>query len=280
MIDAGFLQELDRFRVIMKKHIHSKYSGDRESKTSGSGLTFRDHRKYERGDDVRTVDWRVYARTEEYIIKRYEEERNMQVHIVIDSSGSMNYGQKFDYASMIGLGFAYIGLKNNEKFEISTFNETLEKFKPRKGATQINSLITQLNNVKLQGTSKFSECLKQYKQAIKSKSFVVIISDCLFDISEIKNALSLFKKSDVILIQVLDKTEKDLSLNGDVVLTDLERPLSKIRTFIGARLKQNYQNKLTKHIAEIKNVCDTLGVKFASVSTDTPVFDVFYDVLN
>lgn len=282
MIDTSFLRQLDRFHIILKKRVHSAYSGSRESQAAGSGLVFKDHRQYVPGDDVRSIDWKVYARTDEYFIKRYEEERNMRIHIVIDSSASMNFGRKykkFEYASMIGLGFAYMGLRDNEKFEISTFSNSLTRFRPRKGANQLMSILDQLNSLKLDGKSKFSECMETYKEAINTKSMVIIISDFLFDVSKLRDTLFRFKKSEVVLVQVLDGEEVNLGIDGEVILRDSEEQSSWLRTFITNRLRINYEAEMALHRNKIKDICEASNVKFVSVSTDKPIFDTFYDIL-
>ena len=282
MIDTSFLKQLDRFNIILKKRIHSAYSGSRESQAAGAGLVFKDHRQYTPGDDLRAIDWKVYARTDDYFIKRYEEERNMRVHIVIDASASMNFGKKFkkfEYASMVGIGFAYMALRDNEKFEISTFSNELKRFRPKKGANQLLSILDQLNGLALDGKSKFSDCLEQYKEAINTKSMVIIISDFLFDLSKLRNTLFRFRKSDVLVVQVLDQEEVNLGIDGDVILRDSENPISSLRTFITNRLRNNYESELTTHTTKLKKICEEQNIKFLSVSTDKPIFDTFYELL-
>src|SRR3989338_2876940 len=124
MIDTAFLEHLKRFSLIVKKRVTSAYHGQKASTAHGRGISFKDYRIYAQGDDFRSIDWKVYARTDDLYVKNYEEERNLAVHIIVDGSGSMDYGKprsKFDYASMLGVGFAYLALKDNEKFQVSTF---------------------------------------------------------------------------------------------------------------------------------------------------------------
>src|SRR4030042_1668123 len=123
MIKTDFLRQLDRFSLILTKRKTSTYVGEKKSPATGKGLIFKDHTQYVPGEDFRSVDWRVFARTDKLFVKRYEEERNATVHILIDMSGSMNFGTectKAEYASMLGLGFAYLAMKNNERFVLCT----------------------------------------------------------------------------------------------------------------------------------------------------------------
>ena len=108
VIDTSFLGQLDKFSLVVNKRVTSNYIGPRKSMALGRGLIFKEHRIYAPGDDIRSIDWRVYARTDDLYVKTYEEERNLTVHIIVDYSASMGFGKavsKFDYASMLGVGF-------------------------------------------------------------------------------------------------------------------------------------------------------------------------------
>jgi uncharacterized protein (DUF58 family) len=280
-IDISFLKELDRFNIVLKRRVLSKYQGERQSHAEGQGLVFSDYKDYVPGDDFRAIDWKVYGRTDKFFIKRFEEERNMTVHIVVDASASMDYGRKmtkFDYASMIGLGFAYMALKNNEKFNFSTFAENLNYLKARKGWNQLLNILGILERLKVTGKSEFSRSFDEYKKYVRSKSFIVIISDFLYDIEEIKAVLSRFNRHEVVVIQVLDPEERRLAFYGDVILEDSELH-TKLRTFISNRLIGNYRSKIETHIRAIKDACEHMDHDFISVTTDNSIFDTFYNVL-
>jgi len=280
-IKTDFLKELDKFQLIIKKKVTSSYSGPRASRSYGRGLIFKDHKEYVAGDDFRTLDWNIYARTENYFIKRYEEERNLTVHIIVDGSASMNFGKnikKFEYASMIGLGFAYMALKNNEKFVFSIFSDKLQPLKPKKGTGHLMEILNFLNNHKITGKSNIQDSLLQYKKFINSRSLVVIISDMLIDAEELKKILPSFKRHELKVIQVLDPIEKELDMTGDLVLHDSETNVF-LRTFISRRLREVYKDRLVVHSKEVENVCQKLNANFISVTTDTPIFDVFSKVL-
>ncbi|MBU1974809.1 MAG: DUF58 domain-containing protein [Nanoarchaeota archaeon] len=265
---------------MLKKRVHSNFQGGRASKNMGAGLVFNDYREYIPGDDFRAIDWKVYARTSKLFIKRYEEERNLNVHIIIDSSGSMNFGtpKKFDYAAMLGLGFSYIAMRNNEKFEISTFSNTLNIYKPKKGMRQLVSITDYLSNLQVKGNSNFYQSLRAYKKVINSKSVVIIISDFLYDIEQIRETLHHYKKNDLIIIQVLDNIEKNLEFEGEVLLTDAESD-QKMRTYFSRRMRKHYKDKLYNHIYNVKDVCDELSAMFLSVTTNVPLFETFYHVV-
>ncbi len=281
MIDVSFLNQIGKFDLIMKKKVLSQYSGERESIMTGEGLVFSDYRNYIPGDDFRQIDWHVYARTDKYFIKRFEEEKNLALHILLDASASMDFGSKitkYEYGAMIGLGFSYLAIKNNEKFDFSTFADNLEYIKPKKGHNALLEILEFLNKKKVTGKSNFNESMAAFKNRLKSKSLIVIISDFLFDPLQLEQTLRLFKKSEIFVIQVLDPEELKFNMAGDFVLKDSEQGHI-IKTFISNRLRSTYRNKLDMHNSVMKNICSSVGANFITVTTDTPIFDTFYSVL-
>ena len=283
MIDISFLHKLDRLSLIITKKVTSNYVGERPSVYTGQGLVFKDYAIYSPGDDFRKIDWKVYGRSDKLFIKRQEEERNLVIHVIVDFSGSMGFGSghltKAEYASMLGVGFAYMALKNNEKFVLSTFADTLDLFKAQRGKRQLANIVKLLNEKKPKGESKFEASLTRYKKLINSKSFVVIISDFLYNPEEIRQALFRFKEHEVVLIQVLDKVEQELQIEGDFKLVDLESK-SVLRTFISPFLRKNYSQLLANHQATIQKICTETGAHFFVFTTDVPIFDAFYKVLS
>jgi uncharacterized protein (DUF58 family) len=280
MIDTSFLNQINRFDLVIKKRVLSQYSGERQSNFMGEGLVFKDYREYIPGDDFRQIDWALYARTDKYFIRRFEEEKNMALHILIDASASMDFGRikKYEYAAMIGLGFAYLAIKNNERFELSNFSERMETLRPKKGKNALGEMLEFLNKAKLKGKSQFYNSLAEFKKRLKSKSMVIIISDFLFDLDEFEKSLQLFKRSEIYVIQVLDKEEVKFNMAGDFVLKDSEHG-DIIRTFVSNRLRSRYRQKLDMHSARLKNICGQIGARFVGVTTDMPIFDTFYQVL-
>ncbi|MBI4146627.1 DUF58 domain-containing protein [Candidatus Woesearchaeota archaeon] len=281
MITADFVHQLDRFSLIVNKRITSNYVGERFSRATGRGLIFKDHVMYEPGEDFRSVDWKVFGRTDRLFIKRYEEERNLTVHVILDYSASMSFGStvtKAEYAGMLGLGFAYLALKNNERFTLSAFSDQIDFFKARKGKTQLASMADYLNHKKPKGSITLEKSLGGYKKLVNSRSYVVILSDFLYPVEDIRNSLQFFKSNQVVCIQVLDKVERNLNLEGDFKLRDLETN-AVMRTYINPFARKQYGKMLGDHIDKIKQVCAEVGAKFYTADTGQSVFDVFYDVV-
>lgn len=280
-IDLDFIHSLDRLKLILKKKVHSDYQGDRETKSFGSGLTFQDYREYVPGDDFRHIDWKIYSRTDKFYIRRFEEERNLTVHILVDNSASMDYGTdltKYEYAAMLGLGFAHIAVRNNEKFNFSTFTTEAHPLHARRGASQIVSMAETLSHVKVQGGTNLLRTMESYRNLVRSRALIVIISDFLYPISEIREVMQRYRRSELFCVQVLDPEERELSVEGDVQLEDAESRRS-LRTYISQRTKQTYQQRLENHIYAIRDVCEHIDASFVSVTTDTPLFETFYHIL-
>lgn len=281
MISTDFLNELDRFHLVVKKRVTSNYMGPRRSISAGRGLTFKDHRVYAPGDDIRLIDWKVFARTDDLHIKTFEAERNLTVHIIMDASASMGFGKpisKFDYAAMIGTGFGYLSMRENEKFQYSTFSEELDVFQPRRGMSQLAGMVHHLNNTKTMGHSKLLESMLQYKKVIGSRSMLILVSDFLIGSEEIIESLYTLGDHEIKIIQVLDPIEKNLNYHGDFKLIDSETKIM-LRTFISPRMRVQHQQMLDIHCAKIEETCARLGMHFYQITTDTPIFDAFYRVL-
>ena len=276
------MRELEKFNLILQNKVSSNYSGQRISTHGGTGLIFKDFTTYSRGDDFRKIDWKLYARTEKYYLRRYEEERNLTLHIVLDASSSMSFGtlsSKFEYASKLALGYAFIAFKNNEKFVLSTFSDDLTLFKPSKGTNQLINILDHLNGLKIKGQSNFLNSLLLYKKRIFSKSLIVILSDFLFNIDDIDQVLALYKNNEIVLVQILDKTEARLDIDGEYLLTDEESNTS-VKTYVSNRLKKRYKNNLQHFQKDLSDICDKYGIKFLKVSNEKDIFDVFYELFH
>ncbi len=280
MITTEFLNGLDRFSLAVKKRVTSKYSGSRQSVAMGRGISVTDHRIYAPGDDIRSIDWKIFARTDNLYVKKYEEEKNLTLHVILDSSASMNYGKpaKYDFAAMLGVGFAYLAFKENEKFQFATFADDITVFQPRKGMGHLISMVDYLNKLKAGKNSKLLESIKKYKKTLGSRSLIIIISDFLYDIEEIKAALVLLANHELKVIQVLDSTEKELAIQGDVKLHDSESGTT-LRTVVTPRMVSQYDRQLSDHILNLERTCFALHADFHVLTTDTPIFDAFYEIL-
>ncbi|MDF1556608.1 MAG: DUF58 domain-containing protein [ANME-2 cluster archaeon] len=283
MISTEFLRELDRFTFAARKRISGQYTGERRSTKVGKGTDAYGFREYERGDDFRTIDWKVYARTEKLYIRQYEEYKDLITHILLDISGSMDYPdegiKKFDYAAMLAVGFAYLVMRENEKFAISTFGDGIDIAKPDRGRGNLLLGIDLLNATVPHGMTGFGSAVEQYSKMIHSRSRVIIISDLLMPLDEVRHALSRMGHHDLIVIQVLDPAEIELSEVGAVKLRDIESS-ERLFTDINSRYASDYRNELDSHTESIKTECNRMNADFFSFRTDLPVFEAIYRTIH
>jgi uncharacterized protein (DUF58 family) len=277
-ITAEFLDQLDRFNLVIHKRVTSNYIGTRASLASGQGLVYEDHRLYAPGDDYRWIDWKVYGRTDKLHVRRFEEERSLTIHILLDKSGSMKFMDKWDYASMLGVGFAYLTMKENEKFQFSTFAEEVENFRPKRGRQHLAAMIHQLNAMKVSGVGDILKAAKSVKRSTFGRSMIIIISDFLYDLKDIETALMMLGKNELKIIQLFEKKEYDLAFKGEFKLKDAETK-GLLQTFISPHLQKVYKDKLGKHCAKLKRMCQDLGAEYHIVTTEQSIFDVFFEVL-
>jgi len=284
MIDLEFIKQLKKLDLLAKKKIISSYAGGKRSLKQGRGIEPVDHREYFPGDDLKFVDWKVYARTEKLFIKRFEEEKSLTTHILIDASNSMNFASKktskFDFASMLGMGFAYLITKENEKFAIATYNERLRDImQPKRGKRQFFKALDVLNSQKLGGVTNLERACDRYSNLIKTRSLCIIISDFLEPINEIQKGLfHIAKRSkNLLVIHVADPAEKKLEWQGDIKLFDLETNKIK-KIFFTPAMRRDYGVKFMGHIEKVRKICDSVGADFFSVSSDEPVFDIFFQI--
>lgn len=284
MIDTDFLKELDRFSFMIKKRVSSVYAGERRSIKHGKGIDIIDLREYYPGDDIKLIDWNAYARTERLYIRRYEEEKNLTTHIIVDSSNSMDFGfniTKFEYAKKLAIGFAYLVTKENEKFALSTYSDRInEVIQPKRGKKHFLKTVEYLSLKKSEGKTNIEVSMDEYIKFIRSKSLIILISDFIEPVEEIERAL--YKVSrfvyDFIVINLLDPVERYLELKGDYKLYDMETERI-LKSYIGERFRKEYIKRVEDHLLKVNKICREINANFYSYTTDTPIFDVFLEIL-
>lgn len=281
-IETDFFRQLDRFTFSVRKRVSTVYAGNRPSTRSGHGIDTIGFREYDSSDSLKDIDWKAYARTEKLYVRQFEEEKTLTTHILLDSSKSMDYPgygtSKFEYAAMLAAGYAYMVTKYNDRFAISTFGEDVDIRKPRRGKKNLLRTIDQLTELELTGGTSIAESVAKYSREIKSRSLVILISDFLEEPEAVESAVYRLSDHDLILIQVLDPTEKKLPLEGNSKLVDLETG-EEIRTYVSEKFRENYLEKLDDHSARIRKACLKVGAEFYTFTSDTPIFDAFYHTI-
>jgi len=283
-IDPGFLEELARFDAALDRVSGALHQGDQQSPRIGEGLTFADYRRYSPGDDTRRIDWKLFARTEEYFIKQFEEERSLTVHVLVDASGSMDYGEgpthKFEYAAKLGLGFAYLTAEETNDFRFGTVRERADRLDTgRSNRGELLSLIDQLNDTAPAGTASLETALSAYTSQIRSRSLVVVLSDCLEDAEAIESGVAALarKDVDVLVVRVIAPGERDPDVVGDALFVDPESEATR-RSYFSGSLAEDYASRLEAHVDDVSDRVTALGADHTAVDTGQPYFESFASV--
>ncbi|MBR5759160.1 MAG: DUF58 domain-containing protein [Thermoguttaceae bacterium] len=221
------IRRLDlKAQFIVKGFMHGLHA----SPLQGFSVEFSEHRKYEQGDDPKDIDWRLYARTDKYYVRKYESETNMTGWLVVDSSASMGVefeGEitKFDYAISLSAALCYLMICRQDPVGLIAFDEKIRRSLPPKSKrSQFGSILSTLANLKPTGETNVAAALTQLAGMLKRASLVMIFSDLLGDPDETLRAIYRLRHSghDVILFHILGEAETKFSFRGNVELQDPE----------------------------------------------------------
>lgn len=266
------------FKKVRKIEIKTRglsnqiFSGEYHSVFKGRGMAFSEVREYQYGDDIRNIDWNVTARFNHPFIKIFEEERELTVMLLIDVSGSNNFGTqgqlKQDVVTEIAAVLSFSAIQNNDKVGVIFFSDKIEKFiPPKKGTTHILRIIRELIDFKAgnKGTN-IAESLRYLTNAIKKKSTAFIISDFMdggFDKAiQIANY-----KHDLIAIRITDEREKEMPDVGMVRMLDAETGNTMWVDTSSSKVRKLYANRVAAKTAHLDKTFARFGVDMVKVHT-------------
>jgi uncharacterized protein (DUF58 family) len=282
---------LESMRKIEALVVRSRYvvegfrAGMHASPLKGASVEFADHRQYVQGDNLRSIDWKVFGRTERHYVKRYEEETSLRTQIVIDISGSMNYaspGQctKYQYACRVSAALAYLITKQQDAVGLTLFDEKIQQQIPaRSGSRHLRLIIERLAAATPQGRTNTGEALHALAEMIGRRGLIVVLSDLFDDAHAIFQAIAHFRKKmhDVILLQILDPWELELPMSRLAEFIDLETG-DKLE-IDPALARTAYKAELQKDIDIARERCAMLNVDYRLVSTAQPYDDFIQQYL-
>jgi len=281
-IEPAFLDELARLEGALRRETDARQQGTQRSPNVGEGLTFSDYRRYTPGDDVRLVDWRVYARTDEYFIKQYEAERNLTVHVLLDTSASMDFGEgaanKFGFAARFGLAFAYFAATQHDSFRFSALGMGVDRLdRGRSTRGELLRLLDAVNAIEPDGRTDFVDALEAYARTIHSRSLVVVVSDFLDDPDAIEDGIAALGHNDVLLVHVVAPEERDPDVAGDTVFEDPETGTTQ-RAYFAGSTAEAYRDRLSEHVDDVAARARTLRADHVVVDTGADFFESFAEV--
>ncbi len=272
MEESDLLKKVRRIEIKARGLTRHIFAGEYHSAFKGRGIAFSEVREYQYGDDIRSIDWNVTARFNHPYIKIFEEERELTVMLLIDVSGSGNFGTtvnfKRDVMTEVAAVLSFSAIFNNDKIGVIFFTDKVEKFiPPQKGRKHILRIIRELLGFRSSSNrTDLDESLRFLTNAIKKKCTAFIISD--FIAPDFEEALRIASnKHDIAAIKVYDKVETDLPDIGLIKVTDSETGAEKwIDTSTGSSRKA-YRQWWEDHVAKIGNVFTRCGVDSAFIST-------------
>ena len=203
-------------------------SGLHSSPFKGFSQEFADHRQYMPGDELRSVDWKVFGRTDRYYVKEYQEETNLRAYILLDKSGSMAYGKtisKLEYAKYLSASLAYMLFKQKDNVGIATFDTRIREIVPPSARrTSFMMILKMIADASPAGETDVSEVFYQLAKKIRRRGLVIVLSDLIDDPANLVKALRSFRhrKHEVLVFQILDKDERYFPFSESAIFTDME----------------------------------------------------------
>ena len=183
LLDSDLMAKLDQVDVMSRKIFAGKLQGERRSKKRGISVEFADYRHYVHGDDLRFVDWNIYARLDKLFLKMFIEEEDLSLVLAVDSSASMNWGNpnKFVFCQRLAMALGYIGLANHNRVTVYGFNaEGVRPLSNLRGRRRTQELGRWLLDLEVGGASAFSDAMRSVALARQGKGVMVILSDFMF----------------------------------------------------------------------------------------------------
>lgn len=259
------MHRLGRLALLSRYVVEGNLAGAHRSPLRGASSEFADHRAYNVGDDLKHIDWKVLGRTDKYYVKRFEDETNLRVYIALDHSKSMAYGSngvtKYDFACHLAAALGYVVVKARDSVGLFLHSDTIDaRTEARNSFNHLNNLLKVVQEHPPQGATSVAEALHQIAGSVRRRALIVVISDLLDDEDAIDLALAHFRKQhhDVIVFQVLDPMEIDLTFKKGCQFEDLEtgetiaaEPRALVREYrkvFGEFLDKYRQSCAAKHI--------------------------------
>lgn len=274
MDTTELLKKVRQIEIKTKGLSQNIFAGEYHSAFKGRGMTFSEVREYQYGDDIRDIDWNVTARHNRPYVKVYEEERELTVMLLIDMSGSKNFGAmgavKQEMITEIAATLAFSAIQNNDKIGVIFFSDKVEKFiPPKKGKKHILRIISELLNYEPENKgTDIGYVLEYMTDALKKRCTTFIISDFIDDNEYYKPLSIASRKHDVTAIQVYDKRDTQLPNIGMIRLTDSERGTDKWVDTGSQKERQAYSKWWYERQQYMTTTTQRCKVELATIATD------------
>jgi uncharacterized protein (DUF58 family) len=253
-IDPEVLTRIDNLELLARSVVDGFVSGLHRSPLHGMSMDFAEHRAYMPGDDVRHIDWRVFARTDRLYVRQFEADTNANLHLVLDISRSMDFGSgavsKLEYAKFLAASLAYLSKRQRDRIGLITFDNDIVDLIPT-SIRHFQRVLHALDQVQPGGVSEYLRPLEKIAEQLRRRSLVVLISDLYENPDKLLTALNPlhYRGNDLIVFHLLDPLELSLDLGARASVEDLE---SGARMPIAAeQFRVNYRQLVQDHQAEL-----------------------------
>ena len=276
------LQELERFEnllVFAKAVVEGYFAGKHKSPYRGSAAEFADYKEYAPGDELARLDWRVYGRTRRLYLRQFEEETDMTVYLMLDTSGSMRYAgekrqSKFFLAAKIAAALAYLMMAQSDKASLVLFAQKVTQFFAPGGTRRhLHRIVTELERVRPALTTGIAGAVQECNALFKKRGRIVILSDFLDDTDALFDALAQFvhRKFEILLLQIVDPDELNLPAFNAAKFVDLET--AETVQVDPEEIRASYQAHIKAHIDALAKEADMRQIQHRLVDTQRPYLD-------
>ncbi len=279
------LAQIENLELLSRHIVDGMLTGRHRSKHKGGGAEFAEHRAYYPGDEVLLLDWRVFGKSDRYVVKQFEEETSLQAMLVVDASGSMGFGMstatKYHYSRAAGLCLARLVLRQNDAAGLAIVGGGIRSFTPpRSQPRHLEVLIDSLGKAEASGATSLAADLGQLAQRLKRRALIVLFSDCLNNVEQLGHSLRLLRsrRHELILFHVLAPEELSFSFQDRSRFESLENPGLAIELDPVA-VRDEYIGRLTSFPAQVRHACGEAACDYFPVTTDKPLGEVLASYL-
>ena len=273
LLPPDLLTRLERLELVSRKIFRGRMKGERRSRRKGQSVEFADFRNYVPGDDLRFIDWNLYARLDKLFLKMFLEEEDLHFYSLIDASQSMDFGEptKLMYAKQLAAALGFIGLCRSDRVKVDTMGQKRGASTVLRGRHQLWRMLEFLDQVAPGEDVPLSEGVKNFCLRNSGKGILIIITD-LMDKTGYETALRylLSQQMDIYLIHVLSPAEVDPDIAGDLRLIDSEDgDVAEIT--VSRPLLERYRRTLSSFVEGARDFCNRRGIAYLLANTDVPV---------
>lgn len=281
-LDPRVLARIDNLELVARAVVEGFLNGLHRSVQLGFSTEFAQHRAYVPGDDLRRLDWRVFARTDRYLVREYEAETNTNVFLALDVSRSMAYGSsgatKLDAARVIGAALAYLAHRQRDRVGYAAFAADVAEYIPP-AAAHFQLVLHALGRAQPRDRGELAAPLARLGDALRRRGIIIVLSDCYEAPGVVADAVGGLRTGghDVVVMHVLDRAELEFPFEAPGTFEDLETreriPL------VPARMRERYRSAVRDHMAELERKLLERGVDYVVVNTSQPIEDTLFSYL-